>query len=204
MKSHADPRHKLMPTSTSSLDVLQEPKSLQFVGDSELSTDETSSSQSFKGTSLPLSHEMVTIHGGNFGWDMEKNPLLKDLTITIPRGSFAVIVGPSGCGKSTLLKAILGETPCLSGSISLSSDSVAYCDQVPWHMNATIKDSIVAMSCYDDKWYKSVIDACALTEDFRQLPRGDQTVIGSKGIALSGGQSQRIVRISSLICDRGR
>ncbi|KAH8425873.1 putative ABC multidrug transporter [Aspergillus melleus] len=189
MESHVDSRCGLTPLP---IDVLHEPKILGLVGDSELSTDESSSSQSFKGVSLALPHEIITIKSANFGWDMEKDPLLNDLTINIPRESFSIIVGPSGCGKSTLLKAILGETPCLGGSLVLSSQSVAYCDQVPWHMNATIKDSIIAMSCYDEKWYSSVITACALVEDFRQLPRGDQTVIGSKGIALSGGQSQRI------------
>ncbi|KAI9041611.1 putative ABC multidrug transporter [Aspergillus affinis] len=189
MKSHVDSRCGLTPQP---VDVLHESKGLGLVGYSECSTNGSSSSQSLKGVSVALRHEMITIQRASFGWEMEKDPLLKDLTITIPRESFSVIVGPSGCGKSTLLKAILGETPCLSGSLALSSQSVAYCDQVPWHMNATIKDSIVAMSCYDEKWYKSVIAACALVEDFRQLPRGDQTVIGSKGVALSGGQSQRI------------
>jgi ABC-type bacteriocin/lantibiotic exporter with double-glycine peptidase domain len=60
-------------------------------------------------------------------------------------------------------------------------------------MNATIRESIVAMSSFDKEWYTSVVRACALVQDFEQLPRGDETVIGSKGIALSGGQSQRIV-----------
>ncbi|PLB43887.1 ABC multidrug transporter [Aspergillus steynii IBT 23096] len=189
MDSHVDSRHGL---TSFPVDVFNESKIFGLIRDSDCSTDESSSSQSVKATSLPLPYEMITIQRGSFGWNGEKAPLLKDLTITVPRQSFSVIVGPSGCGKSTLLKAILGETPCLGGSLALSSQSIAYCDQVPWHMNATIKDSVVAMSCYDEKWYNSVVEACALVEDFRQLPRGDQTVIGSKGIALSGGQSQRI------------
>lgn len=193
MNGHVDPRNKL---TLASVGTLNEPKTLGLIGDSELSTDSSSSSQSIKLTSLPSPYEMVTIQRGSFGWNGDNDPLLKDITITIPRQAFSIIVGPSGCGKSTLLKAILGETPCLGGSIALSSQSVAYCDQIPWHMNATIKDSIVAMSSYDEKWYTSVIDACALAEDFRQLPRGGQTIIGSKGIALSGGQSQRIVSIT--------
>ena len=104
-----------------------------------------------------------------------------------------MLIGPSGCGKSTLLKALLGETPCSEGKIELSSKSIAFCDQTPWHMNGTVKDSIVAMSPFDERWYASVVHACALEEDLSQLPRGDKSVIGSKGIALSGGQSQRIV-----------
>lgn len=91
-----------------------------------------------------------------------------------------------------MLKALLGEIPCSEGKVALASPSVAYCDQTPWHMNGTIKDSIVAMSDYDPLWYASVIQACALEEDLAQFPRGDAAVIGSKGVALSGGQSQRI------------
>lgn len=105
-----------------------------------------------------------------------------------------MLVGPVGCGKSTLLKGLLGEVPCFGGTVQIASVSVAYCDQSPWHMNETIQQSIIAISKFDAKWYKTVLRACALEIDLKQLPRGDQTVIGSKGIALSGGQGQRIVR----------
>lgn len=88
---------------------------------------------------------------------------------------------------------MLGEVPCLGGRVELSSESVAYCDQTPWHMNGTIRESITALSPFDSNWYASVINACALEEDLAQFPKRDQAVIGSKGVALSGGQSQRIV-----------
>lgn len=141
----------------------------------------------------PLPHDAITVQDGYFGWDPTKAPILDSITITVPRRKLTMLVGPVGCGKSTLLKALLGEVPCMGGTVQFSSTSVAYCDQTPWHMNGTIQKSIIAMSSYDEKWYTSVIRACALEEDLRQLPRGDQTVIGSKGVALSGGQSQRIV-----------
>ncbi|KAB8210491.1 P-loop containing nucleoside triphosphate hydrolase protein [Aspergillus parasiticus] len=187
-KGHVDSRDK---SRSLQLEPAQESKQLAFVEDSETLTDESSSAKSEKEPTA-LSENMVTIKNGAFGWDTQKEPLLKSLTITIPRQTFTMLVGPSGCGKSTLLKAILGEVPCLNGTIILSSERIAYCDQTPWHMNGSIKQSIVAMSGLDEDWYLSVIRACALVEDFKQLPRGDQTIIGSKGIALSGGQSQRI------------
>jgi ABC-type bacteriocin/lantibiotic exporter with double-glycine peptidase domain len=188
-KGHVDFRDKSQPLH---LEPVQESKQLAFVEDSETLADESSSSKlSEKASSL--CEDMITIKNGAFGWDAQKEPLLKNLTVMIPRRAFAMLVGSSGCGKSTLLKAILGEVPCLDGIIRLSSESVAYCDQTPWHMNGTIKQGIVAMSGLDEDWYLSVIRACALVEDFEQMPRGDRTVIGSKGIALSGGQSQRIV-----------
>ncbi|OGM47599.1 ABC multidrug transporter [Aspergillus bombycis] len=187
-KGHADFRDKSQPLQ---LEPVQESKQLVLVEDAETLSDESSSAKSEKERTA-LYENMVTIKNGAFGWDTQKEPLLKKLTIIIPRQTFTMLVGPSGCGKSTLLKAILGEVPCLQGTIRLSSERIAYCDQTPWHMNGSIKQSIVAMSGLDEDWYLSVIHACALVEDFRQLPRGDQTIIGSKGIALSGGQSQRI------------
>lgn len=137
--------------------------------------------------------DAITVQDGCFGWDPEKAPLLKSVTINVPRQKFTIVVGPVGCGKSTLLKALLGEVPTMGGTVQISSMNVAYCDQTPWHMNETIRQSIIAVSNFDEKWYATIIQACALEEDLKQLPRGDQTIIGSKGIALSGGQSQRIV-----------
>lgn len=135
----------------------------------------------------------ISIRDGCFGWDTEQEPLLKSITLAVPRGKFTMLVGPVGCGKSTLLKTFLGEVPTMGGVVEVASLNMAYCDQTPWHMNQTIRESIVAVADFDEKWYETVIHACALTEDLRQLPRGDQTVVGSKGVALSGGQSQRIV-----------
>ncbi|KAL2812693.1 P-loop containing nucleoside triphosphate hydrolase protein [Aspergillus granulosus] len=135
--------------------------------------------------------DILMVQGASFGYP-KTDPILEDITLTFPGRSFSVIVGPSGSGKSMLLKGLLGEIPCLEGKVKLSSDSIAYCDQTPWHMNGTIRDSITAMSEFDLLWYTTVIRACALEQDLAQWPQGDQAMIGSRGVALSGGQSQRI------------
>lgn len=188
--SHSDPRNR---SSELPMLVPEDKKIVSVITDAETLTNGSTSSKSWKGSSSTSFHNAVTLQGGDFGWDTAKKPILKNLNITISHGSFVTVIGPSGCGKSTLLKAILGEVPCLGGSIQVLPQSIAFCEQTPWHTNGTIEDCIVAMAGYDARWYSSVIYACALAEDFKQLPRGDKTVIGSKGIALSGGQSQRIV-----------
>lgn len=144
----------------------------------------------------PSGSQAVIIEKGFFGWDKEKQPMgwLQSINMTVPRGKLTMVVGPVGCGKSTLLKAVLGELPVMGGTVQVSSLRIALCDQTPWHMNGTVQQSIVGVSDFDQRWYASVVRSCALDEDLRQLPQGDQTQIGSKGIALSGGQSQRIVR----------
>ncbi|KAG8530148.1 uncharacterized protein KY384_005631 [Bacidia gigantensis] len=144
---------------------------------------------------LPFSSpegDALEIYNGNFGFEAEKEPLIKDINLRIPRGKLTMVVGPVGCGKTLLLKAILGELPAITGSVKIYSEDVSYCDQTSFHMNGTIRDSIVAFEDYDDRWYNTVLNACALDEDLQQLPLGDRTRIGSKGVALSGGQSQRL------------
>ncbi|KAI4197560.1 MAG: hypothetical protein LQ348_002135 [Seirophora lacunosa] len=134
----------------------------------------------------------VSVDAGSFGYQADKDALLSAIQARIPRGKFTMVVGPVGCGKTTLLKALLGEVPALEGSIKYLGTDVAYCDQSPFHMNGTVRDSITAFSEMDDRWYSTVVKACALTEDLRQMQLGDCTRIGSKGVALSGGQSQRV------------
>ena len=134
----------------------------------------------------------IDIEKASFGWDTEKEPILKDITATISPGTFTMLIGPSGSGKSTLLQAMLGEVPRMGGSLEAQVESMAYCSQTPWHMNVSIKDSVTAMLDFDAKWYSTVLRACALDKDLEQISAGDDTIIGSGGTALSGGQSQRI------------
>ena len=140
----------------------------------------------------------IKVQCGSFGWTKDNPSLLSNIDLVVPRGKLTMIVGPVGCGKSSLLKALLGELPFSSGSVHISASEVAFCDQTPWHMNCTVQESILAISDMDPAWYTAVVRACSLDEDLRQLPKGDKTTIGSKGIALSGGQSQRIVSLGAI------
>ena len=79
----------------------------------------------------------------------------------VPESKISIIVGPVGCGKSTLLKAILGEIPPMHGSVYMATDQVAFCDQTAWHVNETIRNSIIAASEFDEPWYSTVLQACA-------------------------------------------
>ncbi|KAL7924395.1 multidrug resistance-like protein [Trichoderma austrokoningii] len=125
--------------------------------------------------------------------------------IDIRRQTLTLILGPVGCGKSTLLKALLGELPDFDGSIQTQfSGAVTFCDQTPWLPNETIQEIIRGRSAQyvnmlgeeekdeDTDWYSRVINACALERDIAMWPQGDQTTVGSKGIAISGGQKQRL------------
>jgi ABC-type multidrug transport system fused ATPase/permease subunit len=148
--------------------------------------NETATTTSFPGNPLLAAKDaMIRVKS-------KEDPILADVNFSISRGSFTVIAGKVGSGKSVLIRALLGHTPS-SGSILRQVSNVAYCAQSTWLVNATAKQNIMGQSEWDAEWYETVIKACALDQDFEQLPDGDSVLVGSKGQALSGGQKQRIV-----------
>lgn len=137
----------------------------------------------------------IEIRNAKFGWKADVDPALTNLALDIPHGKLTAIVGPVASGKSTLLKAILGETPVAEGTINRASDSIAFCDQIPWLTNETLRRNVTGFSHFEASWYSTVIRACALEDDIATFPDGDQVMVGSKGVTLSGGQKQRVVSI---------
>lgn len=128
--------------------------------------------------------------------------LLHNLNIHIPHSNLTMILGPVGCGKSTLIRAMLGELVCDSGFCAVSTREIAYCAQSPWLPNTSIQETVCGMdegTFVDEKWYETVIKACALDHDIARLPDGNQSVLGNKGLTLSGGQKQRLVSKSVLM-----
>ncbi|KAJ4165428.1 hypothetical protein LMH87_007062 [Akanthomyces muscarius] len=123
---------------------------------------------------------------------------LRNACLKVPKGSKTMLCGPVGSGKSTILKAILGEVQLQSGDVSLSSKSVAYCEQEPWVLNDTIEQNIIGNSARDSDRLWKIINICALTSDLDRLPDGIMTLAGSEGCNLSGGQKQRISLARSL------
>jgi len=124
--------------------------------------------------------------------------VLSDLTYSVRHGELVLVIGSVGCAKTSLLMTMLQElTPC-RGAVSLHSRpgdgllSTGYCAQEPWIMSSNIRSNILFGRDMDQKWYDEVVQACALTQDFALLPRGDETIIGDRGVNLSGGQRARV------------
>ncbi|OCT50344.1 ATP-dependent bile acid permease [Cladophialophora carrionii] len=161
--------------------------------------------------SLPATRialEEATLTWGTTSADAAEAFRLINISVEFEIGRLNIIAGPTGSGKTSLLMALLGEMQLLSGSVYIPggsvrqdlrpdpvtglTESVAYCAQQAWLVNATIKENILFASPYDDHRYHEVIAVCALERDLEILDAGDQTLVGEKGIALSGGQKQRI------------
>jgi ABC-type multidrug transport system fused ATPase/permease subunit len=151
-------------------------------------------------------------HGGDEADANSGNFTLRDLEVEFQIGKLSVVAGSTGSGKSSLILGLLGginrinlEMKLESGEIMFPSgknrkvdpftglsQTVAYCAQNAWLLNATIRDNILFGEPYDEKRYNSVIRGCALAKDLENLDGGDLTEIGEKGINVSGGQKQRI------------
>ncbi|KAM0162850.1 hypothetical protein ACHAQE_001634 [Botrytis cinerea] len=133
---------------------------------------------------------------------------MMDLNVKFEIGHLNIIAGPTGSGKTSLLMALLGEMALIKGKVFLPgassredvrpdpetglTETVAYCAQQPWLVNANIKENILFAAPLDEQRYRNVIIACALERDLDILDDGDETLVGEKGISLSGGQKQRI------------
>lgn len=147
---------------------------------------------------------MIDIRNLNFSYNNEKN-IIKNLDLSIEKGSFWGIAGPSGCGKSSLIKAVCKLEKC-SGSVfinnmdilSLSrkdlSRIIALVPQNPFLIAGTILENI----CYgleqqpSDKEVKEALTKANLYDFVNSLPEGIHTKISEGGNNLSGGQRQRI------------
>ena len=136
------------------------------------------------GDSLALDH-------ASFSWPGTSMPVLMDISLSFPPG-LSVICGEVAAGKSALLQALLGELDMLDGQLIKPSEAVGYCTQSPWLQSMSIRENILFSSPYEDKRYREVIDACALTPDLAELKAGDLSFIGENGIGLSGGQRARV------------
>lgn len=111
--------------------------------------------------------------------------------IELKLNSNCAVIGDVGSGKSILLKTILGELPIASGHMAVSG-SLSYAAQEPWLFQATVRQNIIFTEPFDAQRYAKVVRACALESDFQQWPSGDQTIVGERGVSLSGGQRARV------------
>lgn len=70
--------------------------------------------------------------------------------------------------------------------------TVSYASQEPWLFTGTVKTNILFGQTFERKRYNEVVRCCSLQTDFEQLTNGDKTVVGERGVSLSGGQKARI------------
>lgn len=116
---------------------------------------------------------------------------LSDVTLAVGSEQLVAVIGPVGAGKTSLLHVILKELPVSSGRVDVSG-RVSYASQEPWLFAGSVRQNILFGQAFDRDRYNRVVAVCALKRDFQLLPYGDKTVVGERGVSLSGGQRARI------------
>jgi ATP-binding cassette, subfamily C (CFTR/MRP), member 4 len=126
-------------------------------------------------------------------WDQDgsTNVGMISVDLNIGKENLTVVIGQVGSGKSTLLEVILKELPLTDGTMAING-VISYAAQQSWIFEGSIKNNIIFTNNFDDKRYKAVVHACALERDFELFPHGDETIVGDRGMNLSGGQKARI------------
>ena len=85
----------------------------------------------------------------------------------------------------------MNEIDILSGSVNVNG-KIAYASQEPWSFNASVLDNILFGKELKQSRYREVIDVCAMKRDLKLFPFGEKTLVGERGVSLSGGQKARI------------
>ncbi|KAI9929684.1 hypothetical protein MW887_001160 [Aspergillus wentii] len=155
------------------------------------STDE----KPFKSPSVAIEEDAVLrLKDADFAYDqVPEHCALRDISIRLQPSSCTMIVGPVGSGKSTLLLALLNELHLTRGCFHTPrSLTIGYCAQNPWLPHLSIREIITGSSDFDDAWYSTIVQTCALTVDIENMADGDEALVGSQGARMSGGQRQRL------------
>ena len=139
-----------------------------------------------------------------FSYDPEK-PLLTDIDFTVPGGRMYAIVGPSGSGKSTVVNLLPRLYDVVGGSVKIAGVDVRDFDlaylrgcigvvtQDSYLFNGTIRENL--LYAREDATEAEIMAACEianLREFIENQPDGLDTMVGNRGLKLSGGEKQRL------------
>lgn len=147
----------------------------------------------------------VTFSSVSFGYSKLEEPLLKDFSVSVPKGTSVAIVGVSGSGKSTVAKLLSGLYEPWAGEVQIDekkrstyprgvlTESIAMVDQTISLFEDTVMNNIRMWddTIPDEQIYQAAMDAC-IHEDIMRRGAGYEYMLSENGKNLSGGQRQRI------------
>jgi ATP-binding cassette subfamily B protein len=136
---------------------------------------------------------------------------ITDVSLHIERGELVVVTGPVGSGKTTLVRAILGLLPIERGAlrwngttvvdpdVTLVPPRVAYAAQVPRLWSASLHENLQLGWNTEHGEIDEALHLARLAEDVAEMTDGLETLVGPRGVRLSGGQLQRALAARALV-----
>jgi ATP-binding cassette subfamily C protein EexD len=154
--------------------------------------------------SLPAPEGHVRVENLVVAAPGSKNPIIKNISFSVPAGCVVGIIGPSAAGKSTLARALMGVWVPLHGVVRLDGADInawdkhelgPYMGYLPQDIElfeGSVSENIARFAEVDSQKVILAARTAGVHDMILQLPDGYDTVIGSEGLMLSGGQRQRI------------
>jgi len=178
--------------------------SLERLGEIHNKEDEEKDDEE-KVTNIPENADII-LKNVSFRYTGGLEPVLKDVSFTIPANKTTAIVGVSGSGKTTLMKLLLRFYELDKGEILVNSFNLKNISQKVWRahcgvvmqegyiFNDTIAKNIaVGEDYFDTKKLLHAVDVANVSDYIDGLPLGYNTKIGNEGSGLSTGQKQRLL-----------
>ena len=163
-------------------------------------------------TAAPLQHVRQGIRFEQVSMRYDRHPVLVDLDVDIPQGSFCAILGPSGVGKSTMADLMVRYLDPQAGRVLIDGldirnlkladlrREVILVDQSPYLFNETIAANIAfAMPGASPEQIETAARLAGLGDLLTRLPEGLATRTGERGLALSAGERQRVALARALL-----
>lgn len=153
---------------------------------------------------LQVNKGAINLQQVDFGYHAER-PILKQFNLQIPAGTKVAIVGSSGAGKSTLSRLLYRFYDINSGSIEIDGQdirhvtleslrrAIAIVPQDTVLFNSSIRENIAYGNPQaSEEQIDRAIKMAHLEQFINSLPQGDKTLVGERGLKVSGGEKQRI------------
>ncbi len=151
-----------------------------------------------------ISHASIAFNNIAFAYN-QKRPIIKGISFNVNAGEKVAVVGQSGSGKSTLVKLLFRFYDVDSGVISINKQDISQVSQqsLRTHIGIVPQDTVL----FNDTLFNNVQYGCPtaseaevlkaiklahLSEFIASLPEGLQTIVGERGLKVSGGEKQRV------------
>jgi ATP-binding cassette subfamily B multidrug efflux pump len=160
----------------------------------------------------PAPIRKIVIHNLTFNYPGQERPVLKDLNLEITVGQQILFTGRTGSGKTTLAQLLVRLYDPPEGTVDLDGQSIhkiplgylrstiSLVPQVPFLFSDTLRANLrMARPEAEEAQLWEALSLAALEKEVRAFPAGLETVVGEKGVLLSGGQRHRLALARALL-----